>query len=71
MEEAGAVAGGVLFGTVSAVTGLGFIEALPGVSGVVDVGRGLGPQAADASTAVKIGSWIASLAETRTDIAPP
>jgi hypothetical protein len=36
-----------LFGTISAVTGLGRITALPGVAGDVDVGGGLLPHAAN------------------------
>ena len=42
---------GVLFGTVSAVTGLGWIDALPGVSGVSDVGFGAAPHATSRETA--------------------
>lgn len=42
---------GVLLGTVSAVTGLGWIEALPGVSGVSDVGFGAAPHATTRETA--------------------
>jgi hypothetical protein len=38
-------AGASLRGTVSAVTGLARITALPGVGGVVEVGFGLLPQA--------------------------
>ncbi len=45
-------AGGVLFGTISAVTGLGRITALPGVAGVVDVGGGLPPHAANVAPIV-------------------
>ncbi len=52
MEEALVGAGaGVDFGTVSAVTGLGWIEALPGVSGVSEVGFGEAPHATTKKTA--------------------
>lgn len=52
MEEAPLAGGaGVLFGTVSAVTGLGWIEALPGVSGVSEVGFGVAPHATTRETA--------------------